>query len=837
MESGDCCSSRLTYHNSISPPTREMGTQSSISLKANQKNLGPIDGPSVQEEQIVRKLINSALPLIIERMWHGTQSPQFSILSFGAKANGVSDDSKALLAAWKSACKVNGGIVIIPSEFKFLIKPVTLQGPCLPNLVLQNFTIQGKGTADGQGSNWWGSSQINQKKRAKKIPDTKPTALRFYSSYNITVRDIRIINSPLCHLKFDNSKGVKVENVTISAPENSPNTDGIHLQNSQDVEIMHSDIGTGGLGKDKSIACVSNILVENIIMQDTLYGARIKTWQGGSGSVKNVTFSNIQVSNVKVPITIDQYYCDKNECKNQTGAVAISGVTFDQIIGSYSVQPIHLACSNSIPCTDVDLVSIELKPSSQNGGFQQALCWNTYGKTLGPLAPVSMDYCVRSGGDFVKRIARSHDVWKDPWIPTSRNFRINTNHGEWPLDMRVRDLFREDQLGWDTELVSNIFNQDEAKDILGIPIRNTTSEDRICWHHTTFGQYSVKSGYKLAVNLEQNMRQHPSSSEDHTTLWKWLWKLNIPPKVHIFIWKVIHGTLPVQAALYRRNSVPDPMCKRCGDAIETVEHALRDCPWSAFFWRVSPLRLPPSLSLSTASMADMAAAISRVNDSDAQCLFAMSLWVIWYARNLLVFQEKMLSHQDCLNLATKCLCEYQAAQKHPTLLNPGGVSPSWQRPPEGTIKINTDASVIKMVGTGLGAILRDHNGNVIHTIAKKITHEFSIEIAEAMACLEGLTTAKNLQLTSVLIESDCMHMVQAFHRKETNLTYLGSVIEDIRQLSRDFPSFSLRYIPRTANRVAHYLAKFAFTNSCRGFYCGTIPDELMYLVPEEDLPP
>ncbi|KAH6801950.1 Pectin lyase-like superfamily protein [Perilla frutescens var. frutescens] len=379
----------------------------------------------------------------------------FNILSFGAKANGVSDDSKALLAAWKSACKVTGGVVEIPSGLKFLIKPVTLQGPCRPNLVLQidgtllappkigswpksslyqwinfkwleNFTIQGVGTADGQGSNWWCSSQSNQ-------------ALRFYKSYNIAVLDISIINSPLCHLKFDNSQGVKVNNVTISAPENSPNTDGIHLQNSQDVEILHSDIGTGddcvsiqtgcsnihvhhikcgpghgislgGLGKDRSTACVSNIVVENIIMQNTLYGARIKTWQGGLGSVKNVTFSDIQVTDVKVPITIDQYYCDKNVCKNQTGAVAISGVTFDQIKGTYSVQPIHLACSSSIPCIDVDLISIELQPSPNFSGFQQALCWSSYGKSLGPLAPASMDYCLRSGSDFVRRISRSHDV-------------------------------------------------------------------------------------------------------------------------------------------------------------------------------------------------------------------------------------------------------------------------------------------------------------------------------------------------------------------------------------------------------------------------------------------
>jgi galacturan 1,4-alpha-galacturonidase len=70
-------------------------------------------------------------------------------------------------------------------------------------------------------------------------------AIRFYSSNLIKIRDIKIINSPLCHLKFDNSKGIKVDNITISSPENSPNTDGIHLQNTHDVEIQHSNIGTG----------------------------------------------------------------------------------------------------------------------------------------------------------------------------------------------------------------------------------------------------------------------------------------------------------------------------------------------------------------------------------------------------------------------------------------------------------------------------------------------------------------------------------------------------------------------------------------------------------------
>lgn len=38
-------------------------------------------------------------------------------------------------------------------------------------------------------------------------------------------------------------------------------------------------ISIGGLGKDKSVACVSDIIVEDISIQNTLAGVRIKTWQ------------------------------------------------------------------------------------------------------------------------------------------------------------------------------------------------------------------------------------------------------------------------------------------------------------------------------------------------------------------------------------------------------------------------------------------------------------------------------------------------------------------------------------------------------------------------------
>ncbi|KAE8692598.1 Detected protein of unknown function [Hibiscus syriacus] len=113
-------------------------------------------------------------------------------------------------------------------------------------------------------------------------------------------------------------------------------------------------ISIGSLGKDNTKACVSNITVRDIIMHNTMNGVRIKTWQvaskqflaynfksllqGGSGNVQGVLFSNIQVSEVQLPIVIDQFYCDKRTCKNQTAAVSLSGITYERIRGTYTVK-------------------------------------------------------------------------------------------------------------------------------------------------------------------------------------------------------------------------------------------------------------------------------------------------------------------------------------------------------------------------------------------------------------------------------------------------------------------------------------------------------------------
>ena len=136
----------------------------------------------------------------------------------------------------------------------------------------------------------------------------------------------------------------------------------------------------GSLGKHNSRACVSNITVTDSVIKHSDNGVRIKTWQGGAGSVSEVTFNNIHMDTVRNPIIIDQYYCLSKNCLNQTSAVFISDIIYSNIKGTYDVRspPMRFACSDSVPCTNLTLAEVELLPA-QGDILANPFCWNAYG--------------------------------------------------------------------------------------------------------------------------------------------------------------------------------------------------------------------------------------------------------------------------------------------------------------------------------------------------------------------------------------------------------------------------------------------------------------------------
>lgn len=97
--------------------------------------------------------------------------------------------------------------------------------------------------------------------------------------------------------------------------------------------------------------------------------------------MQGIMFSNIQVSEVRIPIMIDQFYCDGSKCQNKTSAVAVSGISYQNIKGTYTENPVYFACSDSLPCTGVTLNTIELTALQQTSNkLSGPFCWQTFGE-------------------------------------------------------------------------------------------------------------------------------------------------------------------------------------------------------------------------------------------------------------------------------------------------------------------------------------------------------------------------------------------------------------------------------------------------------------------------
>ncbi|KAL4282635.1 hypothetical protein GQ457_16G031200 [Hibiscus cannabinus] len=366
----------------------------------------------------------------------------FDVTSYGAVGDGSSDDTAAFKEAWKAACAVESATILVPSDKVFMITSTIFSGPCKPRLVFQvdgvvmppegpdcwpkadsrkqwlvfyrlnDMKLTGNGIIEGNGDKWWElPCKPHRGPNGSSLPGPcdSPAMIRFFMSSNLVVSGLRIQNSPQFHVKFDGCDGVLIEKLSVSTPKLSPNTDGIHIENTKSVGIYNSmisngddciSIGTGcsnvdidgvtcgpshgisigSLGVQNSQACVSNITVRNTVIRESDNGVRIKTWQGGTGSVSGISFENIQMENVRNCIIVDQYYCMSKECLNQTSAVQVTDIQYRNIKGTYDVRtpPIHFACSDTVACTNITMAEVELLPR-EGELLDDPFCWNAYG--------------------------------------------------------------------------------------------------------------------------------------------------------------------------------------------------------------------------------------------------------------------------------------------------------------------------------------------------------------------------------------------------------------------------------------------------------------------------
>lgn len=72
-------------------------------------------------------------------------------------------------------------------------------------------------------------------------------ALTFYSCKRLILSNLRIKDSQQMHVSIEECINVVASHLIVTAPDTSPNTDGIHIAGTRNIQIMNCVIGTGKL--------------------------------------------------------------------------------------------------------------------------------------------------------------------------------------------------------------------------------------------------------------------------------------------------------------------------------------------------------------------------------------------------------------------------------------------------------------------------------------------------------------------------------------------------------------------------------------------------------------
>jgi len=136
----------------------------------------------------------------------------------------------------------------------------------------------------------------------------------------------------------------------------------------------------------------------------------------------------------------------------------------------------------------------------------------------------------------------SLNIWDSRWIPRSSSFQVITPQNLLYVQIRVCDRIDTHNAAWHATLVENIFLHVDAAIILDIPFCASWPEDKLVWHYTSDGSFTVRSAYHT-INMSK-CTALGSSSRPSRGVWRTVWSLRIPPCLKLFGWRLCKGIIP-----------------------------------------------------------------------------------------------------------------------------------------------------------------------------------------------------------------------------------------------------------------------------------------------------
>jgi hypothetical protein len=225
-------------------------------------------------------------------------------------------------------------------------------------------------------------------------------------------------------------------------------------------------------------------------------------------------------------------------------------------------------------------------------------------------------------GDTIK-------VWEQNWLKEGMSLPLSTDTYNLQNHVTVKDLLMPNSKKWNYEVLCSMFEANTVSTIMKTPLFDSVREDTIVWKLEQDGNYSVRSAYKLCVNIAGLHNRHGCAGS-----WNLIWRAKIPPKVKNLLWRICRNILPTRLKLNSRGVQCPTSCAVCNTEDEDIMHVFFMCQKSVQCWQRTGLwdRLNTCLDVNK-SVADNLFSILQRLDNEQQELFSVILWSLWKGRN------------------------------------------------------------------------------------------------------------------------------------------------------------------------------------------------------------
>ncbi|KAM7482590.1 hypothetical protein LguiB_007173 [Lonicera macranthoides] len=285
----------------------------------------------------------------------------------------------------------------------------------------------------------------------------------------------------------------------------------------------------------------------------------------------------------------------------------------------------------------------------------------------------------------------------------------------------------------------------------------------VFWHFSSSGKFSVKSAYKEALKEKCCSSNFASSSVVLSPLlWKVPWNTEAPPKLKKKWWRVCSNAIASKENLWRRKYSDNPICPRCSQEVEAIEHIIFRCCFAIEIWHQFEVfnREGCGSVVSTAVwFNDMI--LSSINSVEARRKLSLVMiigWFIWKARNAYVFDKerwpffKVINNingmvSDCLNVVSSHSGVRVKSQ---------GVAPLLR---EKDLFLLCDGAYLHSSSLAASAcLLIDKNCSLVDGYAKKVKVASAL-VAEALAMREACNLTEIRGLSNLVIGSDSQMVI------------------------------------------------------------------------------